>query len=288
MLTNFKDKIMPYILEQGSSGQEVRRFQPIVGTKHDGSYGPATKKALVEYQKDNGLVPDGIYGPASQRSMGTEVFPGVDVSAHQGIIDWPTVAKTQKFAIVKLTEGRTHKNPRRIENYSGAKKAGMTVGAYHFAKPETDKGPNDAEAEAQSFLTQLSVVGWERGVDFAPFLDIEAGLEDDDQYNVDWIHKFCERIQSELKVTPTVYTGRWFYDSFMRKASKESLEALKKYRIWWADYVHPISEDPDLRVWTEWHIRQWTGTGDVAGIKGDCDRNWLCGGNAGLNALKGI
>lgn len=36
----------------------------------DGVYGPGTKAAVKQFQKDNGLTPDGICGPATRKALG--------------------------------------------------------------------------------------------------------------------------------------------------------------------------------------------------------------------------
>lgn len=58
---------------------------------------------------------------------------GVDVSHHQGSIDWPAVAGDEiAFAYIKATEGMDHTDQRFAENWAGAKSAGLERGAYHF------------------------------------------------------------------------------------------------------------------------------------------------------------
>ncbi len=58
---------------------------------------------------------------------------GIDVSAHQGSIDWGAVAADGVHAAyVKATEGATFRDPRFAENWRGARAAGLQVGAYHF------------------------------------------------------------------------------------------------------------------------------------------------------------
>jgi lysozyme len=58
---------------------------------------------------------------------------GIDVSAHQGTIDWGAVATDGVHAAyVKATEGATFRDPRFEENWRGARAAGLQVGAYHF------------------------------------------------------------------------------------------------------------------------------------------------------------
>lgn len=58
---------------------------------------------------------------------------GIDVSSHQGSIDWPQVARDGiEFAYVKATEGRDFTDERFAENWMEAREAGLDVGAYHF------------------------------------------------------------------------------------------------------------------------------------------------------------
>ena len=63
-------------------------------------------------------------------------FPlrGLDVSHHQGPIDWPSVASEPQlaFAFIKATEGGDWTDPRFAENWQEARAAGLRVGAYHF------------------------------------------------------------------------------------------------------------------------------------------------------------
>lgn len=58
---------------------------------------------------------------------------GVDVSNHQGDIDWRAVAEDDiRFAYIKATEGGDFTDARFRENWRDAGKAGLDRGAYHF------------------------------------------------------------------------------------------------------------------------------------------------------------
>jgi lysozyme len=61
---------------------------------------------------------------------------GVDVSGHQGDIDWaPVAASGVAFAYIKATEGGDFRDTRFARNWDGAKAAGLPRGAYHFLTP---------------------------------------------------------------------------------------------------------------------------------------------------------
>jgi putative chitinase len=53
------------VLRRGSRGAEVAAMQIKLGLSGDGDFGPATERALVGWQRENGLEPDGIAGPAT-------------------------------------------------------------------------------------------------------------------------------------------------------------------------------------------------------------------------------
>jgi lysozyme len=58
---------------------------------------------------------------------------GIDVSKYQGEIDWNKVRDSGvKFAWIKATEGGDHADSKFLQNWNGAKAAGVPRGAYHF------------------------------------------------------------------------------------------------------------------------------------------------------------
>jgi lysozyme len=62
-------------------------------------------------------------------------FPirGIDVSHHQGAIDWTAVkAARVEFAFIKASEGGDFRDREFARNWEAARKAGVVRGAYHF------------------------------------------------------------------------------------------------------------------------------------------------------------
>lgn len=58
---------------------------------------------------------------------------GLDVSHHQGAVDWRSVAGDDvAFVYLKASEGGDHRDRRYADNERGARSAGIAVGAYHF------------------------------------------------------------------------------------------------------------------------------------------------------------
>jgi peptidoglycan hydrolase-like protein with peptidoglycan-binding domain len=67
---------MPPTIQQGSTGNAVReaqyllvRFLLLDSGQVDGSFGPVTKRAVKEFQSEEGLTVDGVVGPATWNAM---------------------------------------------------------------------------------------------------------------------------------------------------------------------------------------------------------------------------
>lgn len=77
---------------------------------------------------------------------------GIDVSTHQGVIDWQAVRGAGvEFAILRVgyrgsTQGKLYEDEQFGENLRGAKAAGLRVGAYFFSQARDE---TEAEQEAE-------------------------------------------------------------------------------------------------------------------------------------------
>ena len=78
---------MAATLRVGSSGEEVKTLQTKLKRwgyytgSIDGVFGSGTKKAVIAFQKKNGLTPDGIVGPATLKALGLQSSSGSNASS---------------------------------------------------------------------------------------------------------------------------------------------------------------------------------------------------------------
>ncbi|XP_002972808.2 N,O-diacetylmuramidase [Selaginella moellendorffii] len=71
--------------------------------------------------------------------------PGMDVSSHQGNVNWRTAYNNgARFAYIKATEGTGYTNPYFSQQYVGSYRAGFIRGAYHFGRPDISNGATQA------------------------------------------------------------------------------------------------------------------------------------------------
>tara|TARA_R110000824_G_scaffold67377_8_gene174586 strand:+ start:31631 stop:32494 length:864 start_codon:yes stop_codon:yes gene_type:complete len=274
-----------YTLKKGDKGQEVKRLQSRLKIAADGDFGPKTEQSVKDCQKQNSLVVDGLAGPQTLGALGIAVYPGIDVSAWNGKIDWKKVAAAGvKYVWVKATEGQTHTNRAHAEKFAGARDNNIIVGGYHFGRPDYNNHDDpmvDAEREAHHFLKTMKKVGLHSG-DMLPTLDVEKGMKTDDQYNVEWSLRWLEVVENEIGCgnRPVIYTAKWAWDLFLAKANKKDLTQLVEYPIWWANYIRKdrlVGPEKKLRGWKNWDVWQYSGHGACPGIKGRCDLNWMAG-----------
>ena len=203
----------------------------------------------------------------------------IDISHHQGAVDFDAVAADGiSGVIVKATEGRDYTDPRWGENWAALAETGLVAGAYHFARPNTDGGgAEDGEAEALHFCR--TVLARCPGESFIAALDFEKSGTDPDhsaQMNIDFIAAFERVVVSELGRSPWIYTGKPVWSE--RVAWTSSFVHLP---LWQADYTSAPADMP----WPQRTLWQYTGSGSVAGISGNVDRNTFDGTIEDLRAL---
>ena len=119
-----------------------------------------------------------------------------DISNNNGQITEAMIreyAKNHDVLVVKATEGRTWADPKLADFVKWAKKAGLIVAPYHFARPDN----NDPAAEAAHFVRTCRAAGLRLGPrrDFWYERDELPGILDYEVYHpemldADWIHSF--------------------------------------------------------------------------------------------------
>jgi lysozyme len=112
---------------------------------------------------------------------------GIDVSSHQGAIDWEAVADDEiTFAYIKATEGGDFVDESFPENWDGAGAAGLDRGAYHFftlCRPGDEQAANflatappDPDALPPAVDLELAGNCSDRPPDDAVFAELDAFL----------------------------------------------------------------------------------------------------------------
>lgn len=191
------------------------------------------------------------------------VLRGIDVSEHQGKIDWEAVKDGGfDFAFVRIgyrgyTVGSIKTDDRALENLAGARAAGLDVGVYFYAQAVS---PAEAAEEAAWCLDFLAgqdldlplVYDWE-------WVGPSARTGGMDKATLtECVTTFCNAIR-DGGYDPMVYFNAHLSRDLL------DLEALTAYPWWFAQYKDQLDFPYRVDVW------QYTEKGTVPGIEGDVD-----------------
>jgi GH25 family lysozyme M1 (1,4-beta-N-acetylmuramidase) len=210
----------------------------------------------------------GAPGAPVETAQPAGALPGIDVSHHQGVIDWAQVAGSgQRFAIAKATEGRTFVDPNYAFNKTGAEGSGLVFGAYHFARP--DDTPNDAIIEADHFV---DVAQLEAG-NLIPVLDIERTGGLSQAQVTQWILTWLSRVTERLGVRPMVYTSP---NGWETRTGDTTAVADGGYTVLWVAHWRVSAPRVPAENWSGngWTFWQYGNCGSVPGIDGCVDVDW--------------
>jgi GH25 family lysozyme M1 (1,4-beta-N-acetylmuramidase) len=198
-------------------------------------------------------------------------LPGIDVSHHQNAIDWAQVAASGvRFAIAKATEGTAYIDPLFATNRAEAMAAGIVFGAYHFARP--DLHPFDAIPEADHFVDTAQLAPG----NIVPVLDLERAGDLNPVALTDWVLQWLGEVTARTGVRPMVYTSP---NGWRDRTAGTTAIADAGYTMLWIAHWNVASPTLPANDWqgNSWKIWQYSNCGDVPGIGGCVDLDFLNG-----------
>lgn len=188
---------------------------------------------------------------------------GIDVSQYQAEVDWEAVKDAGvEFVFVRVGlrsahDGLLYEDARARENLTGARAAGLQVGAYFFSQATTNE---EARAEADFAIDILK--------DYPLDLPVAFNWETVDGKNYDLTtdsltaitKTFCTAIE-EAGYQSMVYFNKDHAQRFF------DVDALSDYKIWYAQYA----DCPEITYKPEYW--QYTDEGILPGISEKVDIN---------------
>ncbi len=194
---------------------------------------------------------------------------GIDVSYHQGDIDWERVAADGiDFAMIRIgyrgyEKGIMHRDELSESYISGAQAAGIDVGVYFYSQAVS-------EAEAREEAVYVCGLIKDSEIKYPVVFDWE--LPDDSEARTlgtttETLNKcaaaFCQEI------TDRGYTAM-LYSNLKMALTKYDMQTLSAYDFWYVEYKdghNPPSYPYELQMW------QYASDGRVDGIDGYVDMN---------------
>lgn len=238
--------------------------QPAASTKTDDKKSSATTKP--EEKKDN--KPAATVKPEekkdskpaanntqttdnkSQLSTASSNYNGLDVSKHQGVINWDVVKKDHKiqYVFIKATEGSNVVDEKYRANIQGARRVGIKVGSYHYL---TNK--SSVTTQFQNFARNAL----REEQDLLPVIDVEVCKQWTPQQLRDSLKVFANMVEDYYGCKPVIYTYESFYKNILGRAFAD-------YPIFIAKYCRTPEGRPNVNV--NWILWQYSESGRVNGI----------------------
>jgi len=218
----------------------------------------------------------------SVQIISAQTILGIDVSHHQGNINWQLVANDGKvFAYCKATEGMTYQDPNFTTYMTAGSNAGVIMGAYHFARPDN----NTALQDANNFINTAS--GYIGNGFLPPVLDLEdpnSSTHLDQIYTssqlTSWVQTWLDRVETQTGVKPILYLNS-HYAAYLNSS-------LNSYGLWIAKPgTSPSTPPTNLGNWNTWVFKQYSWYGSVNGITGNVDLDSFHGNTSDFNDLIG-
>jgi GH25 family lysozyme M1 (1,4-beta-N-acetylmuramidase)/LysM repeat protein len=189
-------------------------------------------------------------------SRNSSNYKGIDISSWQGNVNFKKIkASGVEIVYIKATEGISYVNNYFYSSYKNAKEQGLKVGFYHFFL-----GGVDPKAQARHFVNTIG----NREFDCRLAIDIEQtnGLGKTSLTSAAII--FLEEVKKLTSKGIVVYT----YTNFARTSLDSRLGL---YPLWIAEYG--VSRPAINPIWNQWIGFQFSSTGQVPGVNGNCDLN---------------
>lgn len=185
---------------------------------------------------------------------------GIDVSAHQGTINWASVkAAGIDFAILRCGYGmdQTDQDDRYFEyNASECERLGIPYGVYIYSYADSVER---AESEADHVLRLING----RKLSFPVYYDMEDSSTIGSNYAA-IASTFCEKIL--LAGYPVgVYANLYWWNTYLTD------DCFDNWHRWVAQYNDSCGYTGEYDMW------QYSNTGSVSGISGNVDMNYLIG-----------
>ncbi|WP_296585082.1 GH25 family lysozyme [Ruminococcus sp.] len=197
---------------------------------------------------------------------------GADISSYQGQTDWAELSKHMDFVFVKATEGSGSTDDMFVENFTGAKEAGLVTGAYHFFSFDSS-----GSTQAENFINALESTGQTEGM-LPPVIDVELYGEYTDSPKpadeaVPEIKAMISAIEEKYGTKPIIYTTL--------KTRFRYKEAFDGCMLWERNvFFRPLHND-----WTFW---QYSDSEKLDGYDGDeefIDMNVFSGSMEDLESI---
>jgi lysozyme len=198
-------------------------------------------------------------------NKGIYAVEGLDVSHHQGVIDWTDVDAKYQFIFAKATEGDTFIDTKFTENAKNIKATGRILGAYHFFHFNYD-----GTEQANNYIKTVGTL-----IDLPPAIDFEFSgnpKEYDEAKIINELKKCINRLEEHYNYKVIIYTTRDAYKQIIKDNFDNPL--------WYRSIIFPVKTNMKNLVFWQYH-----NSATIPGVKTKVDLNVFKGDITELKKL---
>lgn len=195
------------------------------------------------------------------------MLKGIDVSSHNGNIDWGKVKSQIDFAIIRLGYGdniERQDDSYFIKNVNGCINNNIPFGVYIYSYAKNLGGSESIQSEVDHTKRMLSKISKKP---FCVYIDMEDASTEKlgKTLLTNFALEYCKQIKNAGYRAGVYANENWF-----RNYLQVSTIASYGYSIWCAKYS---SNKPNIT--SNYDIWQYSDRGHVDGVSGNCDMNYM-------------
>lgn len=179
---------------------------------------------------------------------------GIDISHHQGDINFSKLKGNIDFAMVRTSYGNFHLDKKYKRNIKGLESIGVPYGLYHFSYATNVE---EAKGEAKGFINIIK--------NYKPLYPVVVDIESSSRTQnvkkdtlVDIANTFCEMVE-KAGYYVMIYANLNYFETKLNSSK------LNKYDKWVAEWRDKFTYGGNAGMW------QYTSKGRMPGIEGNVD-----------------
>ena len=197
--------------------------------------------------------------PTGRGNINSLYTEGIDISHYQERIDWDQVRQEPiPYVYIKATEGCNFIDSHYATNVREAHRVGLSVGSYHFYRPNVDW--------QQQLAHMTSIVKTEEQ-DLVPLIDVEVRGHVSEGKFISDLKNFVAAVEKHYGKRPLIYSGQNFYNKHLAGHFPQHQFMIARYS----------SQQPLLSDGKSYIMWQYSERGRVPGIRTNVDRSRIIG-----------
>lgn len=203
--------------------------------------------------------------PQTIYDFGKETAQGVDISEHNGDVDWTGIAEKFDFAFIRVGyrgygNGTIYEDKTAKKNMKAAQKAGIPFGVYFYTQAvDADEAEEEADfvmdiikhyALALPVIIDFEYPADDNGYHTGRLADSRLSAEE----NTEIVNAFCDRVRDKGYIAGIYASSSVFYYDFnVKNIDRDTV-------LWAADYNDHVTFKIDYDIW------QYSRTGQTDGV----------------------